>query len=214
MRGDPGVASEPSAGLLERVSRAATGLWDLLKRTVLRPGPALAYLAALLVLSVSLPMFRPGSAPVPSPAPPTATAPVAPTEPSQVALLPPAIELPGEVVFRDHAAPPAPIVVEPPAAAGTVVFALVTDLTGEDLSDPAARFRVAVTQRDRVVLDRECRGSDFDRRGRLLMTIDPATFVSRTPCLVRIVRIAPGNDSDREEVYHRAFVLAPASPAR
>jgi anti-sigma factor RsiW len=213
LRGDPGGANEPSTGLLDRVRRAAAGFWDLLKRSVLRPVPALAYLAALLVLLVSLPVLRPGPVHVPAPAPAPTPAPSNPAA-SQIALLPPAIELPGEVIFRNDSAPPAPLVIGPPAASGTIVLSLVTDLATEDLSDPAARFRLVVTQTDRTVLDRECRGPDFDRRGRLLMTIDPATIASGTPCLVRILRAAPGHASDGEELYRRTFVVAPTSPSR
>jgi len=193
----------------------STTLWERLSRTVLRPGPALAYLAAVLVLLVALPMRRPAPGPVPAPVPanpPPAIPAPAPSRPSGVVLLPPAIELPGEADYRDGEAPLPPVVVKPMGPAGTLVFSLVTDLTRDDLSETAGRFRVIVARDDRTVLDRECRAADFDRRGRLLLAFDPGTVAAGAPCLVRILRVAPGTASDGEEVYRRAFVIDSSFP--
>lgn len=221
MAGDPVVVPASSLapaspeGVFETMLRAAGGLWDRLGRTVLRPGPALAYLAALVVLLAALVIRRP----VPGPGPGLAQSDASPAqqapapEPTRIALLPPAIELPEEVVFRDGATPPAPLVIKTPAASGTIVLSLVTSLASDDLSDAKARFRLVLTQGDRTVFERECRRADLDRRGRLLITLDPASVRAGAPCLARILRVAPGTAADGEEVYRRSFVLDSGTPA-
>jgi hypothetical protein len=216
MAGDPGATPASASGPLDSIRKAMADLWDRLGRTVLRPGPALAYLAALVVLLVAVAIRRPAppaadlarSNPVqqaPSPVPSI-------QPPDRIALLPPAIELPEEVVFRDGAKPPAPLVIERPAASGPIVFSLVTSLAAEDLSGARARFRLVLVQGDRTVFERECRGADFDRRGRLWLTLDPATIAVGAPCLARILSVAPGTPADGEELYRRSFVLDSGRP--
>jgi hypothetical protein len=217
MAGDPGAMPASPSGPLDAIRKAMADLWDRLGRTVLRPGPALAYLAALVVLLVALAIRRPAPGPAPdlaqsnpvqqAPAPAQSIQP-----PDRIALLPPAIELPEEVVFRDGAKAPAPLVIERPAASGPIVFSLVTSLAAEDLSGAKARFRLVLVQGDRTVFERECRGADFDRRGRLLLTLDPATIAVGAPCLARILRVAPGTPADGEELYRRSFVLDSRRP--
>jgi hypothetical protein len=229
MAAEPGTMPESPSGPLDSIRKAMADLWDRLSRTLLGPAPALAYLAALVVLLVAVAVRRPapgsGSDLVQSnpptqqvPAPgPTASGPSAPAEPeasapTRIALLPPAIEMPEEVVFRDDATPPAPLVIKAPAVSGAIVLSLVTSLAAEDLSDAKARFRLVLVQGNRTLLSRECHGADFDRRGRLLVTIDRATIVTGSPWVARLVRPGPGTPAGGEEVYRRSFVFDTATP--
>ena len=219
--GGPEPVAEPDTGIVDRARRAWDDLWRRMSRTVLQPGPAFAYLAALIVLVVALP-FRaslgpdggaptagpgdgsPGPAPIPGPAPVPAPAP-------RLALrtLPPPIALSEEVVFRDGTPAPPPLEVTLPAGAEFVPIELRTSLEREDLGDRAARFRTAVVQGDAVLFDQTLAGAAFDRRARLTLLLDPAEVKPGIPCRATIVRVKPGDPEDGEELYRRSFVLVP-----
>lgn len=193
--------------------------WRRLGRTVLHPAPALAYLVALVIALAILPLRPPapgGSDQLPADFPgarplEAGHPPVPPAVPS-VIVMPPAVELAGEVVFRGGGAPPAPAVIPVRAGAEGVALALITDLDREDLEDPEAAFRLEMVQGDRLAFEARRRGADFDRRGRLVLLLDPATVSAGVPCLVRIRFSRPGDRRDGEEIYRRTFILAPQGP--
>ncbi|HKQ98210.1 MAG TPA: zf-HC2 domain-containing protein [Candidatus Polarisedimenticolia bacterium] len=204
---------------LEKIWLACREVWRRLSRTLLRPLPALVYLTALLVALVSLPLRppapgttepgtqTPGGRPVVQPPPVPA-----PTHP-RVMLLPPAIDLPGEVVFRGGQPPPAPVVVPLRGGAEVIPLSLVTGIDREDLEDPAAAFRVTITQGERSLLDADRTAGDFDRRGRLVLLLDPAAVTAGVPCQVQLFLKKPGDRRDGEEIYRRSFVLAAGDAA-
>lgn len=214
-----GAAEAPpdtSTGLLDRARQAWDDLWRRLCRTILRPGPAFAYLAALLVLLVALP-FRTtslgpgGDAPEPAPgdgAPAPIPAP-APGPRLAIRTLPAPIELPEEVVFRDGAEPPPPLQVPLPDDAGLLPIELRTSIERQDLKDATTRFRVRILQGDAVLFDQVMAGAAFDRRARLTLVLDPSEVNSGIPCKATIARVKPGDPGDDEELYRRSFVLVP-----
>jgi putative zinc finger protein len=216
---------EAPMGLVERARRAWVDLWRRLSRTVLRPGPAFAYLAALILLAVALPLRTPApgpeggapapgsgdGAPVPGPSPGPGPGPgPAPAPRPPAALLPPAIELPEEITFRGDAPTPPPLRVPLPAGAEVVPLVLVTSLEREDLARRDGAFKVTVTQGDRALLEQTCSGADFDRRGRLLLSVDAAAVAPNVPIVVMVVRVQPGDPADGEVLYRRAFL--PVTP--
>jgi hypothetical protein len=219
--GDPQAAPDEEFGFAHRARRAWDDLWRRLSRTVLRPGPAFAYLAALIVMVVALPMRmsvpdqsgdipRPASIPGPTPAPEPAPAP--PRAAIRTVARP--IPLPEEVIFRDGAPAPAPLMIPLPAAGALVPLELRTSLEREDLGHPETRFRVTITQGDDVLFEQVFAGSEFDRRSRLTLLLDPAEVATGVPCRATIVRVRPGDPGDGEELFRRSFVLVPADDPR
>lgn len=209
---DGGSRETLGSPLLARIRQAWSELWHRLGRTLLHPAPAFAYLAALIVLLVLAP-FRShdtGRAPGGSPQPivPAAGSPQGGSAPRPpVSLVPPAIELPEEVVFRGGGEPPTPITISLPAGADDLVLDLVTSIASDDLRDPDAEFQVVLLQGDRVLDESRRRGGDFDRRGRMRLLVDANVVTPGVPCLVRIVLLNAGLQGDGEEVYRRSFVL-------
>lgn len=212
------AAPESDTGFLDRARQAWNEVWRRLSRTVLRPGPAFAYLAALLVLVVALP-FRTaslgpgGGAPAPTPgdgAPTPIPAPApAPGPRLAIRTLPAPIAFPEEVVFRDGAEPPPPLQVQLPDDAGLLPIELRTSIEREDVKDAATRFHVRIVQKDAVLFDQVLAGAAFDRRARLTLVLDPSEVNSGIPCKATIVRVKPGDAGDGEELYRRTFVLVP-----
>jgi len=198
------TSGPPTPGLPEMARRLWNGVWRWLSRTLLQPAPALAYLVALVVMLVILPLRPP--APTVAPVPPV----TAPVRQPAIALLPPVVDLPGERHYRGVSTPTPPINVTVAARADVVPLALVTSLEGVDLADTQTRFRVALVQDDRPVFEKECRGSDFDRLGRLMLFVDPDAFAAGIPCLASIVRVKPGDPADGEVVYRRSFLFVHA----
>jgi len=192
--------------------RAWIDLWRRLSRTVLHPAPALAYLAALIVLLSVLPLRLPAPRSV---TPPPAEVPdVEPSQPQlpprpAATFIPPAFELPGEVVFRSEGRPPAPAAIPLRAGVESVALSLVTDIDQDDLQDPQATFRVEIAQDDRIVFEARLRATDIDRRGRLTLLLDPATVSAGIPCRARLLLVKPGDPRDGEEIYRRSFLLIP-----
>ncbi|HZN03682.1 MAG TPA: zf-HC2 domain-containing protein [Candidatus Polarisedimenticolia bacterium] len=208
-----GTQATPGSGTLERARRAWEEIWRRLSRSVLRPAPAFAYLAALIVLVVALPLRNADRGvegepppPIPAPAPAPVPSPAPPPRPPFL-LLPPPIDLPEEVVFRDGTPAPKPMEVRLPAGTAPVPLVLRTSLGSDDLGDREARYRVTITQGDRTLFEREIAGADFDRRARLTLFLDPSEVAAGIPCRATIVRVKPGDPAHGEEVYRRSFVL-------
>jgi hypothetical protein len=200
-----------------RAWQACIDVWRRLSRTLLHPVPALAYLTALVIAFSVLPLRTPGpetgsQPPVVEPGPPPPTG--VPARPP-VSFVPPAFDLPGEVVFRSGGQPPAPAKLPLRAGAEAVALTLVPDLDKEDLQDAAAAFRVEILQEGRPVFEADMRAADFDRRGRLTLLLDPAAVSTSVPCRVRLLLVKPGDSRDGEELYRRTFLLVPeAAPPR
>src|SRR5262245_14942142 len=136
--GDP---QRPTAGFADTLHEAWADLWSRLGRTVLHPGAAVAYLAALVVVLTSLPLRAPSPGPAVEPPPPSAPPVEGPSARPSVSLLPPAIVLPEEMVYRDGRPAPAPLVVTLPSQAEAVPLVLATSLEPAEMRDPAAVFR-------------------------------------------------------------------------
>lgn len=182
-------------------------LWRRLSRTLLHPAPALAYLVALVVMVAVLPLRTPAPGQPPGVPAPDVPAPV--SSPPEAQVLPPAVELPGELVFRGQGKPPEPMVVAYPAEARAVAVTLVADIEAGDLRDPAASFRVEINQGDRVILQDRRQGSDFDHGSRLTILINAAAVEAGVPCRLRLLLDKPGDPRHGEEIYRRSFLLKP-----
>jgi hypothetical protein len=210
---DDGGAREAAAHPPGRTLRQTwQEIWRRLSRTLLHPAPALAYLVALVTFLAVLPLRQPapgtGLAPL---AQPTGTPrPAAPPVPG-VAILPPAVDLPGETVFRGQGKPPDPLVVPYRVGTQAVAIALVADVEDDVLQDPAAAFHVEIVQGDRVVLADSRPGTDLDKSGRLTILLDPAALEPGVPCRARLLLAKPGDPRDGEEIYRRTFLLSPTS---
>jgi hypothetical protein len=63
-----------------------------------------------------------------------------------------------------------------------------------------------VAQGDRALLEQTCSGADFDRRGRLLLSVDAAAIAPNVPVVAMVVRAQPGDPADGEILYRRAFL--------
>lgn len=217
--GDVGMSADTSTGLLDRARQAWGDLWRRLSRTILRPGPAFAYLAALLVLVVALPLRTAllgpaGVVPEPTghsaPAPGSGPGPGPPAGPRPaIRSLLPLVALPEEVVFRDGDQAPPPLEVPLPAEAGLLPIELRTSIEREDLKDAAARFQVTIVQGGVVLFDETLAGSAFDHRGRMTLLLDPAEVDTGIPCRATVVRASPGHPGNGEELYRRSFILIP-----
>lgn len=219
-----GVAGtpQPSSGLIDRARAAWDDLWRRMSRTVLRPGPAFAYLAALLVLVVALPLRMPapgaggeapGAAPGPAPTPATGPGPGPVSDPQPapthraIRTLARPIALSEEPLFRDGAPAPPPLPVPLPAGELLVPLELRTSVEREEVEDPDTRFRVTIVQGDDVLFEQVLAGTEFDRRSRLALLLDPAATRIGVPCTATVVRVRPGDPADGEELFRRSFLL-------
>ena len=177
---------QESPGLLDRA-------WQALASTVLRPEPAIAYLAALLVLAPLVWMWR-------------ASGDGAAVDPFST---PSTIGVPGERATRDEpgALPPPPleIAVTPGHA---VLLELRTDLTSADLLDPGLAFDLEL-RRDGEVVWSEPREKDefFIRNGRAVLTVlfDVGTADDSAVHEIVIRARKPGNPLDGQALFRRSL---------
>jgi len=198
---DAAPAQPVSPGVLSMVRRG----WRWLTRTLLRPLPALAYLAAAIVLLL-FPPLREGEgegARVPQPQlrPP-------------VSVLPRATVLPEELLRRGPGEEPsAPIEILLRAGEEQLILELVTSIETEQLRDPDAAFHVEIAEGERLVFEALRHGPDFEPTGRLRLLLDPEALAAGPVHTVRLTFVKPGDPLDGEEVFRRSFRLVPeASP--
>jgi len=127
--------------------------------------------------------------------------------PITMAVLPPAVRLPEEIVMRGSDEQPAPQEIPLPAGAESIVLELITSIEAEDLADPGSTFRVEIESDDRVVRTVALRGNEFDRRGRLQLMLDPGAFAIGAVNTVRIALESEGDVRDKEQLYRKSFRL-------
>ena len=59
----------------------------------------------------------------------------------------------------------------------------------------------------RLVFEAGRQSTDFDRRGRITLLLDPEALTAGIPCRVRLLLVKPGDPRDGEELYRRSFLL-------
>lgn len=175
---------------LGREARPGTvgkGPWSWLAGTILSPVMAAAY---LLTLAVGLGWFV-----TDRPSPRDGTG-----------ILPPAIPLPGEVIFRDAPGGESPPILLdlPPAPDKPVHLSLETDIDDSDLGDPAASFEIRLTQSERIVWSRSVPGSDFSKMGRLDLLLPSALLRAAPVTRIEILLDNPGDPMHGETLYIRS----------
>jgi len=192
-----GVAPPPASPDVPGMMRRG---WRWLTRTLLQPLPALAYLAAIVVLLL-VPVVREGVEGDRAPRPQFGPA---------VSVLPRVSVLPEELVQRGpEDGPPPPIEIPLPAGEEQVILELVTSIETEQLRDGEAAFHLGIAEGERLVFEALCRGSEFEPTGRLRVSLDPGGFAAGHVHTVRLTLVKPGDPLDGEEVFRRSFRLVP-----
>lgn len=197
---------EASLLRLERDVADATGLratpWERLGRTVLAPGPALAYLVVLLLAYPILELARP----------PRQTAPeVQASARSRGIVVRSSARLVGEPVLRGERLsgsgpaefPPAEITLEPHREM-PLLLELDTGLDPADL-DGSGVFQVEVHAGDERVLSEQLGPQDLGRDGSLRLLLPRQVLSSGRTYLVRVVAADPAGTE--ELLFRRSFLL-------
>lgn len=203
------------AGALDRLDRAAAPVatipgrvWLFLSRTVLAPGPALAYLVFLALALSWIGGLRTGGAPegrplVPEPSP----------EPKSLAsVIPRVVKLFEEPVYRglpqDGAAAP-PEVVEAREPDALWLLELHTGITPDELAEPGQALAVELLEDERVVWSALRPAGDLDAEGVLRLAL--AGSLTPGGMYTVLARLGPEDERGAREVrFRRSFVLSSA----
>ena len=188
LRGLPAVARGETRDVgRSSVAAPPARLWELLKATVLRPVPAMAYLAIAAIGVVWI--LRGGG--------------TGPVEPDPAALLPAPIPVHGEIAMRGGETASSPLrIVAPPGA--QVRLALRTDLDPEETSPSAPRLRLVLRRGGDVLWSATVDPGAIPADGVLEMTLQPARLPWEVPLELALERDASG---DQPPLFLKRIVL-------
>jgi hypothetical protein len=189
--------------------QGAESIWKGWVTALLRPIPALAFAVLLLVLVVPAYLILQRS----SGGGAASSADFAliswPGEVNGAGVLPEAIALSGETVFRQLPGQDGASAIELrfDGKSRFLLLELAPDIDPEDLADPRAHFQLEIRQENQILLQRTVPASGFDDRGRLQLVLDTQRLKSAETYTLVMRYHKAGDPLDGEALFRRSIRL-------